>query len=214
MWLSSDHTNGTSPGQVQPSSYVADSDLAVGRIVDTISHSPYWKNSAIFVVEDDSQNGVDHLDGHRNPALVISPYAAHGAVVHNYYTQVNIVRTIEQILGLPPMNQQDMTAQPMFDAFQSKADLTPYTYVPNQVSLTATNPAPAQATSAAQAAWAQWSAKQNWSSEDMVNMAQGNRDIWYASNNFTKPYPGDSKVLLPNEVPGAAPAPTAPKDNG
>jgi YVTN family beta-propeller protein len=214
MWLSSDHTNGTSPGQIQPASYVADSDLAVGRIVDTISHSPYWKNSAIFVVEDDSQNGVDHLDGHRNPALVISPYAAHGAVIHNYYTQVNIVRTIEQILGLPPMNQQDMTAQPMFDAFQSKPDSTPYTYLPNQIPLTATNPKPGATTSATQAAWAQWSAQQNWSREDLVNMAQGNRDIWYASNNFTKPYPGDSKVLLPNEVPGAAPAPAAPKDNG
>jgi YVTN family beta-propeller protein len=208
LYLPDDHTSGTTPGGITPAAQVADNDLALGRVVDTISHSQYWKNTAIFVIEDDSQNGVDHVDGHRNPTLVISPYAAHGAVVHDYYTQVNVVRTIEQILGIPPMNQQDMTAEPMFDAFQDKPDFTPYNYLPNQIPLTQTNPQPAQTTSAVQAAWAQWSAKQNWSTADMVNMAQGNRDIWYASNGFTKPYPGDSKVLLPSQVPGADVAPT------
>jgi YVTN family beta-propeller protein len=212
MWLMNDHTEGTSPGAITPSAHVADNDLALGRIVDTISHSPYWKNSAIFVVEDDSQNGVDHVDGHRNPTMVISPYAQRGAVVHDYYSQLNVMRTIEQILGLPPMNQQDLAAQPMFDAFTNKPDLTPYTFVPNQIPLTATNPQPAQATSATQAAWAQWSAEQNFTHEDMVNMAQENRDIWYSSNNFTTPYPGDTKVLLPNQVPGAAPTPTGDAD--
>jgi YVTN family beta-propeller protein len=207
MWLMNDHTEGTSPGAITPAAHVADNDLALGRIVDQISHSPYWKNTAIVVLEDDSQNGVDHVDGHRNPTLVISPYAAHGAVVHDYYTQVNVVRTIEQILGLPPMNQQDMTATPMFDAFTNKPDFTPYTYLPNQIPLTTTNPQPAQTTSAVQSAWAQWSSQQNFTTEDMVNMAQENRDIWYSSNNFTTPYPGDTKVLLPNQVPGATVAP-------
>jgi YVTN family beta-propeller protein len=207
MWLPDDHTEGTNPGSITTTAHVADNDLALGRIVDTISHSPYWKNTAIFVLEDDSQNGVDHVDGHRNPTLVVSPYAARGAVVHDYYSQLNVLRTIEQILGLPPMNSQDMAATPMYDAFTNKPDFTPYTYKPNEVSLTATNPQPAQATSAVQQAWAQWSAKQNFKTEDMVNMAQENRDIWYSSNNFTKPYPGDSKVLLPTEVPGANVAP-------
>ncbi|HKS45043.1 MAG TPA: alkaline phosphatase family protein [Amycolatopsis sp.] len=203
MWFSSDHTSGTTPGGITPSAYVADSDLATGRMIDIVSHSPYWQNTAIFVIEDDSQNGVDHVDGHRNPTLVISPYAAKGAVVHDYYSQLNVIRTIEQILGLPPMNQQDMTATPMFDAFTDRPDFMPYTVLPNQIPLNSTNPQVAQTTSAVQAAWAQWSAKQNFATEDMVNMAQANRDIWYASNNFTKPFPGDSKVLLPNEVPGA-----------
>ncbi|CAN5184042.1 alkaline phosphatase family protein [soil metagenome] len=227
LWVMSDHTAGTTPGGITPEAYVADNDLAVGRIVDTISHSPIWKSSAIFVLEDDSQNGVDHLDGHRNPTLVISPYAKRGAVVHTNYSQLNVMRTIEQILGLPPMNQEDMTAEPMSDVFTDKPDFTPYTAVPSTIALTETNPQPtAQAATAAgaapdaaavpttavvPAAWAAWSAKQDWSTEDMVNMDQGNRDTWYAGNGFSLPYPGDTKVLLPDEVPGAsdAPAPTA-----
>ncbi|HET6500777.1 MAG TPA: bifunctional YncE family protein/alkaline phosphatase family protein [Amycolatopsis sp.] len=208
LYLPDDHTSGTTPGGITPSAQVADNDLALGRVVDQISHSPYWKNTAIFVLEDDTQNGVDHVDGHRNPTLVISPYAAHGKVVDDYYTQVNVVRTIEQILGIPPMNQQDMAAEPMFDAFGNKPDFTPYSAKLNQVPLTQTNPQPGQTTSAVQTAWAQWSAQQNWSSEDMINMAQGNRDVWYASNGFTKPYPGDSAVLFPNQVPGVTTAPT------
>lgn len=212
MWIMNDHTSGTSPGGISPEAHVADNDLALGRIVDTISHSKDAKDSAIFVLEDDSQNGVDHVDGHRNPTLVISPYAKRGAVVHTYYTQLNVMRTIEQILGLPPMNQEDMTAEPMYDAFTNKPNFTPYTYLPNQVPLTETNPAVTATTSAAQTAWAQWSAKQDWSTEDMLNMAQGNRDIWYSSSNFTKPYPGDTKVLMPNQVPGASVAPTPSPD--
>ncbi len=213
MWVMADHTAGTSPGAITPSAYVADNDLATGRIIDTISHSPYWKNTAIFVLEDDSQNGVDHVDGHRNPTLVVSPYAAHGIVDHSYYSQLNVVRTIEQILGLPPMNQQDLTAEPMYDAFTPNADLTPYAVKPNQISLTATNPAVSATAGPTEKAWAQWSAKQNFRTEDMVNMAQENRDIWYSTNHFTVPYPGDTRVLLPEQVPGVAAAPTvAPAD--
>ena len=89
----------------------------------------------------------------------------------------------------------------MFGAFQTKPDFTPYTYLPNNVPLTETNPKPGQSTSAVQTAWAQWSARQNWTSEDMIDMGRGNRDIWYASNGFTKPYPGDTKVLFPYQVP-------------
>ncbi|WP_269854504.1 bifunctional YncE family protein/alkaline phosphatase family protein [Streptomyces sp. RPT161] len=102
--LPQDHTNGISGTDPYPTAMAADNDLAVGRIVDTISHSRFWKDSAIFVLEDDSQNGVDHVDGHRAPLWVISPYAKRHTVVSTYYSQVNVVRTIEQILGAQPMN--------------------------------------------------------------------------------------------------------------
>src|SRR3569623_183318 len=100
MWLSSDHTG----GPPTPEAQVADGDLAVGKIVDTISHSKYWKDSAIFVVEDDSQDGADHVDGHRAPIQIISPWAQHGVVDSTYYSQLPMVRTIEQILGAQPLN--------------------------------------------------------------------------------------------------------------
>ncbi|MDQ0258655.1 YVTN family beta-propeller protein [Sinomonas atrocyanea] len=131
-WLSSDHTGGT----VDPEAQVADNDLAVGKIVDEISHSQYWKDSAIFIAEDDSQDGADHVDGHRAPVQVISPYAVHGKTVSTFYSQINMVRTIQQILGAQPLNQKVAAATPMFDAFTDKPDLTPYSAVPNQVPLT------------------------------------------------------------------------------
>ena len=108
-----------------PRAQVADGDLAVGKVVDEISHSKYWKDSAIFVVEDDSQDGADHVDGHRAPVQVISPWAQHGKVDSTYYSQINMVRTIEQILGAQPLNQKLAAATPMFDAFQSKPDSRP-----------------------------------------------------------------------------------------
>jgi YVTN family beta-propeller protein len=132
VWLSSDHTGGTA----DPEAQVADNDLAVGKIVDEISHSPYWKDSAIFVAEDDTQDGADHVDGHRAPVQVISPYAVHGKTVSTYYSQISMVRTIEQILGAQPLNQKLAAATPMTDAFTNKADLTPYDAVLNQVPLT------------------------------------------------------------------------------
>ncbi|TVT56319.1 phosphoesterase [Amycolatopsis rhizosphaerae] len=133
FWLSSDHTGGPASGAAQ----VADNDLAVGKIVDTISHSRYWQDSAIFVVEDDSQAGLDHVDGHRAPIQIISPWARHGVVDSRYYSQITMIRTIEQILGIKPMNQKDSAATPMRSAFTQAPDLTPFTAVPNQTSLTA-----------------------------------------------------------------------------
>ncbi len=132
VWLSSDHTGGPADAEAG----VADGDLAVGDIVDTISHSPYWKDSAIFVVEDDSQDGADHVDGHRAPIQVISPWSLHGKVDSTYYSQLSMVRTIEQILGAQPLNQKVAAATPMYDAFTAKPNYTPFTAVPNQVPLT------------------------------------------------------------------------------
>jgi YVTN family beta-propeller protein len=132
IWLSSDHTGGPADSEAG----VADNDLALGDIVDTISHSPYWKDSAIFVAEDDSQDGADHVDGHRAPIQVISPWAQHGAVINTYYSQLSIVRTIEQILGAQPLNEKVAAATPMYDAFTTKPNFTPFNAVPNQVPLT------------------------------------------------------------------------------
>jgi len=142
MELPADHTSGTAPGYPSPRAQVADNDLALGKIVDTISHSPYWRDSAIFVVEDDAQNGVDHVDGHRTVGFVISPYARRGIVDSTYYTQIDIVRTIEQILGLPPMNQMDLAATPMRDAFTNTPDDRPFDALPNTVPLDELNPDP------------------------------------------------------------------------
>ena len=119
IWLSSDHTG----GPTDPEAGVADNDLATGDIVDTISHSKYWKDSAIFVVEDDSQDGADHVDGHRAPVQIISPWSLHGAVDSTYYSQINMVRTIEQILGAQPLNEKLAAATPMYGAFTNKAQL-------------------------------------------------------------------------------------------
>jgi len=200
LWVMTDHTSGTTPGRPTPVSAVADNDLATGRIIDGISHSTFWKDSAIFVIEDDSQNGIDHVDGHRNIALVASPYARRGAVVSTSYTQLNMMKTMEQILGLPPMNQLDLAAEPMTDVFTDTPDFRPFTALPNQVPLDTLNPTPSPTTSPMAAAWAGWSAKQNFASEDKLPFAPFNRLTWYTSNNFTKPYPGDPTVMTPQQV--------------
>jgi YVTN family beta-propeller protein len=132
MTLGDDHTGGAPTGVAQ----VADNDLAVGRIVSDVSHSKFWKDSAIVVLEDDTQAGSDHVDGHRGPLWIASPYATRGVVNSQYYSQINVVKTIEQILGAQPMNQMDRAAVPMSDAFTDKPDFTPYDVVPNTVPLT------------------------------------------------------------------------------
>ena len=224
IWLSDDHTG----GPVSARSNVASGDLAVGKIVETISHSRYWKDSAIFVVEDDSQNGADHVDGHRAPVQVISPWATHGATVSRYYTQINMVRTIEQILGAEPLNQKVAAATPMFDAFSRKPDYTPYTARSNRISLTeniATAPAcgldtPANGGPSAKApatptayvsyatAWQKWASRQHLTGKraraDFANPEQMNRYTWYDAHHWDLPYPGDPQIYLPGEVPGAA----------
>ena len=127
MTLMSDHTATGSTSDPNPASEVADNDLALGRVVSDISHSRFWGDSAIFVVEDDAQAGVDHVDGHRTVAFVISPYSRRG-VDDQYFTQLNMVRTIEQILGLHAMNQNDAGVAPMYGAFTPTPDLAPYDY--------------------------------------------------------------------------------------
>ena len=136
LWIMDDHTGGPPTPEAQQ----ADNDLAIGRIIDYISHSNVWSTSAIFIEEDDAQNGVDHVDGHRSPGYIVSPYAVQGGSTdHTYYTQVNMTRTIEQILGLPPMNQFDLVASPMRTAFVKGTppadNFKPWAHVKNQVPL-------------------------------------------------------------------------------
>ncbi|MGO0121874.1 stalk domain-containing protein [Desulfothermobacter acidiphilus] len=126
IWLPNDHTAGLKPGFLTPQELVAQNDLALGQIVEKISHSPVWRDSAIFVVEDDAQNGCDHVDAHRTVGLVISPYAKRGAVISTHYDQASMLRTMELILGLPPMSMYDAAALPMFDCFTSHPDFRPY----------------------------------------------------------------------------------------
>ncbi|MEZ0090766.1 alkaline phosphatase family protein [Streptacidiphilus sp. EB129] len=227
FWLSSDHTG----GPPSPAAQVADNDLATGKIVDEISHSPYWKDSAIFVVEDDSQAGLDHVDGHRAPIQIISPWAQHGVVDDHYYTQITMIRTIEQILGVHPMNQKDTAASPMTAAFTNKPNYTPFTAVPNRTSLTdglstppscgvdhpapqdtraalvpstTAVPAPEQAVAAQ---WATWKSQQRLTGPnavpDYANPEQMNHLTWYETHNWKTPYPGETKIYAPNDVPGA-----------
>ena len=126
MHLPNDHTAGTRKGSLSPKAYVAQNDYALGLIVERLSKSPYWKETAIFVVEDDAQNGPDHVDAHRSVGLVISPYTKGRGVNHTLYTTASMLRSIELILGLPPMSQYDAAATPMFNVFSPKPDMSPY----------------------------------------------------------------------------------------
>jgi hypothetical protein len=122
LTLTSDHTRGTQTDFPTPIAMVADSDLAIGQLVDTISHSKIWSSSAIFIVEDDSQDGADHVDAHRIPIAVISPYAKQGTIIHRRYDLVSVVRSIELIIGMRPLSLNDALATPLYDAFSSRPD--------------------------------------------------------------------------------------------
>ena len=140
--LPNDHTSGTAAGAPTPAAQVADNDLAFGKIVEAISHSPFWGQTCIFAIEDDPQAGWDHVSGYRTTAYVISPYTKRGKVISTQYNQTSLLRTMELILGLPPMNQLDASATPMSDCFAEVADFTPFTAVTNNVPLDEMNPDP------------------------------------------------------------------------
>jgi YVTN family beta-propeller protein len=237
MWISSDHTGGppTSPAMQ------ADNDLALGRYVDAISHSSIWNSSAIFVEEDDAQNGVDHVDGHRSPGYVISPYVIQansggGGIVEDstFYTQVNMTRTIEQILGLKPMNQFDLVASPMRTFFIDNpppANFQPWSHVSNAIALntgvsqtpTQTIPACPQkqvvkaqsisnespAVRALRAGWMMkkteiFGSKQHTPDAEDVETAQ--HLTWYEATGFTRPFPGEKTVRPASEFNKPAPS--------
>ncbi|MCX7799039.1 MAG: hypothetical protein N2109_01705 [Fimbriimonadales bacterium] len=187
IYLPQDHTSGASPGMPTPRAHMADNDLALGRIVEGIAKSRYWPRSAIFVIEDDPQNGVDHIDGHRSICLVISPYAKRGATISEFYNQTSVLHTIERILGLPPMNAMDAMAPLMSACFQSRPNLRPYTALPVTVPLNELNP-PASSLRGEARRLALLSARQNWKVPDAVQDRVVNRATW-AAVHPGRPYP-------------------------
>ena len=198
LWIMCDHTGG--PPTVDAEE--ADNDLAIGRMIDIISHSSIWDSSAIFIEEDDAQNGVDHVDGHRSPGYVVSPYAVqNGPTDHTYYTQVNMTRTIEQILGLQPLNQYDLIASPMLTDFTNTPNTAPWNHVANQVPLDMGVTTSSTSTTAEHA-----SLEKGWRSlkmkmfagktdkADSVDPDTLNHYDWYEATHYAKPYPGEAKV--------------------
>jgi hypothetical protein len=201
MTFPNDHGVGEGPGIPVYDAQFADNDLATGRVVEAISRSPYWKDSAIFIVEDDAAYGVDHIDGHRSPVFVISPYAKRAYVDHTYYTQIDIIRTIEQILGLPPMNQRDLAATPLATAFGEVADLTPYSAVPNRIPLDRMTPVARN--DSFSRIWAA-TARKILAKLDEGDEVLTSHAIWYGTHNYSVPYPGERRLFLPSELKRAA----------
>ncbi len=140
LWLPRDHTYGRQPGRPTPRAMVAENDRALGRIVAALSRSPFWRETAVFVLEDDAQNGPDHVDAHRSPLLVASPWVRRGKVDSTFYTTASVLRTIELILGLKPMSQYDAAATPLFDAFTTQPDTASFTALASRWPLNETNP--------------------------------------------------------------------------
>jgi YVTN family beta-propeller protein len=195
--LPNDHTAGIRPGSPTPRAMVADNDYALGRIVEAFSKSRFWENTVIFVVEDDSQSGWDHVSAYRTVALIISPYSRLKKTVHTYYTQPSMVRTIEQILGLPPMNIQDAIANPMTDCFGTVADKTPYMPVPNNIPLDEMNPQIISLKGRARY-FAEKSMLPEYDGVDSGDDDLLNRILWYAAKGDT-PYPAKLAGVKSND---------------
>ncbi|MGH9802649.1 MAG: beta-propeller fold lactonase family protein [Blastocatellia bacterium] len=173
MRIGGDHTQGTRAGAPTPRAHVAENDLAVGRLVEAVSNSErYWKDTAIFIIEDDAQNGPDHVDAHRSIAFVASAYTKRGVVDSTMYTTSGMLRTMELILGLPPMSQYDAAATPMFNSFTDKADLKPFKHRPAKIDLAEKN--------APRAAGSDRSAQMDFSKEDAAPDIEFNEIIWKA----------------------------------
>jgi hypothetical protein len=177
MRFPNDHTTGMKDKFPTPQFMVADNDYAVGRLVEAVSSSPYWKDTAIFVVEDDAQAGPDHVDSHRSVALTISAYNKPGALIHKFHNTVSMIRTMELLLGMAPMNQLDASAMPM-DIFQQTPDLTPYKAVLPVIA--ADNLITHKSKDKAAAEWMRRSDRQNFAHADMADPKVLNAVIWFA----------------------------------
>jgi len=187
--LPNDHGSGTTKNCPTPAACVADNDLAFGRIVEGLSRSRFWREMAIFAIEDDPQNGWDHVSGYRTTAYCVSPFAKRGAIVSTQYNTTSMIRTIEQILGLPPMNQFDASATPMFDCFVAEPDFTPFQSVPNLVPLDQMNPDPQAIRDPVLRQDALVSETLNFREIDKAPEDVLNRIIWRAMKGSSVPYP-------------------------
>ena len=189
LWISNDHTSGTKSGAPAPATLVADNDLAMGQILEALSHSSFWKDTCLFAIEDDPQAGWDHVSGYRTTAYVASPYTKRGQVVHTQYNQTSLVRTIELILGLPPMNQMDATATPMFDCFTDQPDFAPFRDVSNEVPLDKMNPSPKRISDRVLRQDALVSGHLPFEKEDRCPENVLNHILWHAMKGSKAPYP-------------------------
>ena len=186
--LPNDHTYGATPGKHTPVALVADNDLALGRFVEAVSHSRFWPQTAIFVVEDDAQNGPDHVDAHRTVAFVISPYTKRVAVDSTMYSTSSMLRTMELILGLKPMSQYDAAATPMFNSFHAKPDLRPYKALPANADLKETN---------TKLAWgSDLSRKMNFAKEDAADDLLLNEVVWRSVRGANHPMPAPVRAAF------------------
>ncbi len=191
MSLREDHTHGTSADAFTPTACVASNDLGLGKIVEACSKSKYWREMAIFVIEDDAQDGADHVEAHRTEALVISPYTRTGKIDSAFYTTVSMLRTMELILGLPPMSQYDAAATPMYRSFAATPNLTPYKVVPARVDLQVKNRKTAYG--------ANESLAMDFSDVDRLTAKQVdrlNRILWHSIKGVKTPYPATTRGAL------------------
>jgi len=191
MRFPNDHTTGMKNGFPTPQFMVADNDYAVGRLVEAVSSSAYWKDTAIFIVEDDAQSGPDHVDSHRSVALVISAYNKPGALIHKFHSTVSMIRTIELLLGIAPMNQLDASAVPM-DIFQVAPDLTPYKAV--LPTIAADNLLTHKPKDKAAAEWMKKSNRQNFAHADMADPKVLNAVIWFACTGSSSGLPQPAQL--------------------
>jgi YVTN family beta-propeller protein len=186
--LSSNHTNGLAADSPTPQFYVAENDYAVGYLIEAVSNSPYWKDTAIFIVEDDAQDGPDHVDCHRAPALVVSAYNRPGTLVHEFHTTISLIRTMEILLGMQPMNQLDASAAPI-DIFQDRPDLRPYKAILPDVALNNLVVPARTARNSTDAYWMKRTAEQNLTHADMADARVMNEIIWYSVRGSGSPMP-------------------------
>ncbi len=187
--LPNDHTSGTKAHFPTPAAHVADNDLALGQIVEAISHSRFWVETCLFVIEDDPQSGWDHVSGYRTTAYVASPYTRRGATVRTQYNHTSLLRTMELMLGLPPMNQLDATATPMFDCFTNTPDLSPFTALPSNIPLDQMNPEPRKVSDRLLRKNAYASARLPLDRPDQCPEEQLNRILWHAMKGPQAAYP-------------------------
>ena len=191
MQLPQDHTWGLDADKPTPQFCVADNDYALGLLVEAVSNSVYWKDTAVFVVEDDAQDGPDHVDAHRSVALVISAYNRPGLLVHEYHNTVSIVRTLEMLLGIPPLNQLDDAASPA-DIFRAEADLTPYRAVLPRVA--PDNLMTGRPRDAAEAYWMRRTSEQSLAHPDMADARSLNGAIWFSVRGASEPMPDPARL--------------------
>jgi YVTN family beta-propeller protein len=199
--LPCDHTNGTRPGSPTPKAMVADNDLALGQLVEAVSKSKFWPDTCLFIVEDDPQNGFDHVDGHRTVALVVSPYTKRHFADHTNYNQTGMVKTIELVLGLPPMNQLDLSATPLRHCFQDRPDLAPYRCVDNRIPLDQMNP-PLLKLQGKALHWAKESLTLDLEEGDAADEDTLNRILWHSARGVDARYPEEfvtSRVANPDD---------------